>query len=82
MATKTAIKMETQVPTKSLAQAKWYVDLCLELDTILEALEVNEEGAAEIKTFMLELARNQYLAGNRSGIRWAREQAQVGAKTA
>lgn len=82
MATKSAMKMETQAPTKTLAQAKWYVDLCLELDTILEALEVNEEGAAEIKTFMLELARNQYLAGNRSGIRWAREQAYVDKKTA
>ena len=82
MATKTTMKMETQTESKSLAQAKWYVDLCLELDTILEALEVDEEGASEIKTFMLELARNQYLAGNRSGIRWAREQVHAASKTA
>jgi len=35
----------------------------------------NEVGA-EIKTLLLTIAKEQYMAGNRSGIRWAREQAQ------
>lgn len=74
--------MATETMTAQPTQAKWYLELCADLDALLEALEVREEGSEEIKTFMLEVARNQYLAGNRSGIRWAREQAQQGAKTA
>lgn len=62
--------------TEKKPLAKWYVDLCSELDVLLESLEVGEDAAEEIKTFTLEIARNQYLAGNRSGIRWAREQSQ------
>ena len=79
-----ATQMETQTTTetKTATQAKWYIDLCTELDALLEGLEVHEEGIEEVKTFVLELARNQYLAGNRSGIRWAREQAHASAKTA
>jgi hypothetical protein len=74
--------MATEVKTTQSVQAKWYLELCADLESLLEALEVSEEGGEEIKTFMLEVARNQYLAGNRSGIRWAREQSQQGAKTA
>lgn len=74
--------MATEVKTTEPVQAKWYLELCADLESLLEALEVSEKGGEEIKTFMLEVARNQYLAGNRSGIRWAREQAQQGVKTA
>lgn len=81
MTIKFTMATETTAP-QQLTQAKWYIDLCTELEQLMEALEVSEEGASEIKTFMLEVARNQYLAGNRSGIRWAREQAQATAKAA
>ena len=73
--------MATETKTQ-VTQAKWYLELCADLESLMDALEVSDEGAEEIKTFMLEVARNQYLAGNRSGIRWAREQAQVSMKTA
>lgn len=66
--------MTTQ--TKQLNQARWYIELCNEMEALFEQLGLSEEGAEELKTFILEVARNQYLAGNRSGIRWARQQMQ------
>jgi hypothetical protein len=55
-------------------KAKWYVELSDRFNTMSEKLGIAEEVANEFKVLLLETARNQYLAGNRSGIRWAREQ--------
>ena len=38
----------------------------------MEQLNLPEDTSAEIKTFMLTVARDQYMSGNKSGIRWAR----------
>jgi len=58
------------------AKAKWYVDLCNRFEALMHNLGLPEEVGVEIKTFLLAVAKEQYMAGNRSGIRWAREQAQ------
>lgn len=55
-------------------KAKWYVELTGKFNDIVERTAVDEDAASELKVLLLETARNQYLAGNRSGIRWAREQ--------
>jgi hypothetical protein len=55
-------------------KARWYVDLTGKFNDIVDRTAVDEDAASEFKVLLLETARNQYLAGNRSGIRWAREQ--------
>lgn len=54
--------------------AKWYVELMERFNRIVEKQALPDDVASELKVFMLEVARKQYMAGNRSGIRWAREQ--------
>ncbi len=54
--------------------AKWYIDLTKNFGDLMMRLGIPEDPASEIKVFLLEIARSQYMAGNRSGIRWAREQ--------
>lgn len=54
--------------------AKWYVELMEKFHSLAEKQALPEDVASELKVFMLEVARQQYMAGNRSGIRWAREQ--------
>lgn len=61
-------------------EAKWYVDLCNQYENMVRKFSLKEEAASELKVFLLEVARNQYLAGNRSGIRWAREQMTVNSR--
>ncbi len=52
--------------------ASWYVTLMNRFERLMESVGVTEDAAAEIKTFMLTVAREQYMSGNKSGIRWAR----------
>ena len=54
--------------------AKWYVELMERYLRLSEKLGLPEDVMSEMKVFLLEIAREQYMAGNRSGIRWAREQ--------
>lgn len=57
-------------------QAKWYVDLSNRFEALMHNLGLPDEVGVEIKTLLISIAKEQYMAGNRSGIRWAREQAQ------
>lgn len=58
-------------------QAKWYIDLSSKFASLMQNLGMPDDVAQEIKTFMLTVARDQYMAGNKSGIRWARTQGQT-----
>lgn len=55
------------------AKANWYLKLMEKFDALIEKLAVPEDVASEFKVFLLETAREQYMAGNRSGIAWARK---------
>ena len=55
-------------------QARWYVELSEKFSQLVDKLGLESEIAAEVKLFVLQIARDQYMAGNRSGIRWARTQ--------
>ncbi|MFA6130836.1 MAG: hypothetical protein WC730_01060 [Patescibacteria group bacterium] len=52
---------------------KWYVELLERFNTLMERLGIPNDVSGEMKTFILGVAREQYMAGNRSGIRWARQ---------
>lgn len=55
-------------------KATWFVDLENEANTLFNELQItDEETKDKIFGLLLQTARNQYLAGNRAGIRWARE---------
>ena len=56
-------------------KAKWYVELMQKFENLMQALGIPENASNEIKTFILEISREQYMAGNKSGIRWQRVQA-------
>lgn len=60
-------------------QAKWYVDLMEKFNTLMKKFSAPEDLADEFRVLLLETARSQYMAGNNSGIRWAREQAATAA---
>jgi ribosome assembly protein YihI (activator of Der GTPase) len=66
--------METLVKN---TQARWYTELTERFETLMEQLGIDEDTGSEIKIFLLQIARDQYMAGNRSGIRWARTQSAV-----
>ncbi len=55
-------------------QAKWYLDLSSRFEELVGNLEIDEDQASELKIFVLQVAKDQYMAGNRSGIKWARQQ--------
>jgi hypothetical protein len=57
------------------SSAKWYVDLCNRFTALMHNLGLPEQTTSQIKNLLVEIAKEQYMAGNRSGIRWAREQA-------
>ncbi|MFH1712434.1 MAG: hypothetical protein ABH846_04340 [Patescibacteria group bacterium] len=57
--------------------AKWYIDLMERYKMLINKFGMPEDLASELKVFLLEVAREQYMAGNRSGIRWAREQTEA-----
>lgn len=55
-------------------KAKWYLELMDRFNLLVEKLAVSEDVASEFKVLLLETAKEQYMAGNRSGIAWIRKQ--------
>ncbi|RMD51298.1 hypothetical protein D6827_02525 [Candidatus Parcubacteria bacterium] len=54
--------------------AMWYQNIINRFEKLIKEIQANEKQAEKIKDFVLNIAREQYLNGNRSGIRWARNQ--------
>lgn len=62
-------------------KAKWYLELMERFNKLIERFGMPEDAQDEFESFLLDVAREQYMAGNRSGIRWMREQAESKATT-
>jgi len=54
-------------------KAKWYLELMARFDAIVENWSIPESAAKEFKIFLLEVAREQYMAGNRQAVSWAKK---------
>lgn len=54
------------------ATAKWFTELVTRFNSLVQNLGVEGPAADELRTFMIETAKEQFKAGNKSGIRWAR----------
>lgn len=52
----------------------WYELLTIQCHTLAEKLGLDDLGAEELKSFINRIAKDQYKAGNKSGIRWAFKQ--------
>jgi hypothetical protein len=50
----------------------WITKLNNSFNDLMNRLEMPGDLADEIRGFMMQIAREQYKAGNNSGIRWAR----------
>ncbi|MFH1405149.1 MAG: hypothetical protein ABIH21_03575 [Patescibacteria group bacterium] len=59
---------------KDYTNMPWFKDLVAKLNSIAEEVGLDDMSVDKLKEFMLEVARNQYSAGNRSGIAWAKSQ--------
>jgi len=62
------------IPTKN--PANWIIALTNDLNTTLakHGAPTDDDLAQELRKLMLDIARSQYIAGNRSGLRWANTQ--------
>lgn len=59
---------------KSYTQANWYTQLLQRVTDIAQKFELEDNQQAELREFVVEVAREQYNTGNRSGISWLRKQ--------
>ncbi|MDA0208257.1 MAG: hypothetical protein O3B64_02515 [bacterium] len=57
-------------------RAKWYIELMEKFGNLVELHALPDEVAEAVKSLLLGVARDQYMAGNKSGIRWMREKMQ------
>jgi len=57
----------------------WQQKLTSGINSLAEEFGLDDGSASRMREFVFQIAKDQYLAGNRSGIRWARTQ---GAKSA
>ena len=59
--------MQTQQP-------RWYLELVNAFDQIADSLGLGGTEKDELRAFMVDKCKEQYMNGNRSGIKWARTQ--------
>lgn len=52
----------------------WYHSLMTGLETIAEQLQIEGEERLALREFVVRVAKEQFAAGNRSGIKWLRIQ--------
>lgn len=61
-----------QTPMPEQKSAKWYVDLATSANSLGEELGLDEHGTQKLRDLLINKGKEQFLAGNRSGIKWAR----------
>lgn len=66
--------------TAQASKQPWFVNLIARFQQLADRIDMPDEATAEIRQFMIEIAKEQYLAGNRSGIAWIRKQMRDGEK--
>lgn len=64
--------------TNTTDKKSWLDKLSERFDALMTKFDMPEDIRHEIETFMLSVAKEQYLTGNKAGISWLRKQ--VGAK--
>lgn len=65
-------KTETKKPSDN--PNNWYNKLMTNLGSFCQHWELDAEDREELRTFVTDIAKEQYMAGNRAGIKWLRIQ--------
>ena len=71
--------------TTTKTYAPWFVNLMNTYNTKAEELQLDQDVASELRQLFIDKCREQYAAGNKSGIAWMhreQEKAQSGSKEA
>jgi len=68
-------KEKKTTETTEVKRVSWFDNLINRLNTLGEELELDDLGTKKMRDFVVDNAREQYKAGNRSGIHWAFSQA-------
>jgi len=55
-------------------KSKWYQELIAHLNDLATELGLNEDETERMRQYVLSIAKDQYMQGNRAGIYWARTQ--------
>ena len=53
------------------ATSKWFVEMTTKFNELAMNLGLESPAIEDLRTFMIETSKNQFKAGNKSGIRWA-----------
>ncbi len=61
-------------PIKDTKGESWYSKLIANVSTMAEQLQLPGEMREAFREFVMGVARDQYCAGNKAGIRWLRVQ--------
>ncbi len=59
---------------EEIQNLSWYKRITISTNTLAEELELNEHQTDLIRQHVITIARDQYKAGNNSGIKWIRKQ--------
>ncbi|HBO99893.1 TPA: hypothetical protein DD617_01760 [Candidatus Uhrbacteria bacterium] len=49
---------------------KWYAKLVADCNSLSEQLGLDDLATSTLRDFVVQIARDQYKTGNRSGIKW------------
>ena len=64
--------MSTQTGTIN-PTAKWYVSLCSRFNELMDRNGIPEEISSEVKLFVIDIAKEQYRSGSKSGAAWMQD---------
>jgi hypothetical protein len=54
------------------AKGSWFMKVLASINQLSEELGLDDLGSQKLREFVLAKCKEEYMAGNRSGIRWAR----------
>lgn len=54
------------------AKGTWFTKVLASINTLAEELGLDDMGTQKLREFVLAKCKEEYMTGNRSGIRWAR----------
>lgn len=56
-------------------KASWFMNLIASIQGVAEELGLDDLSSQKLREFVLGIAKEEYKAGNRAGISWARKNA-------
>lgn len=61
----------TRIIMENQTSKKWYEELILGINSLAERFGLDDISTSELRDFIIQVAKEQYKVGNKSGARWA-----------